>query len=227
MSLNSFSGGWSPIPLYRWTWIWQTQWDQKNWSVICKICLYIWWILDMHRTGTKHIVLHMFTCITQKNPRLHVTKTYLLTKGRLYQKSLCSTTQLTLACTLFGPRSCLWPLTTFCSLSHVRTKLYFLYEGLHWWGLKLIRVYPYTLFLAMFHLWCTYPLTLPMLRLLSSKEQRCKYFWKPSKPCHVGIHWIELAEYSQMSTHLPGFLSFFRFLTSFCIGQISHQQHKG
>ena len=22
---------------YRWTWIWQTQWDQENWSVICKI----------------------------------------------------------------------------------------------------------------------------------------------------------------------------------------------
>ena len=48
-------------------------------------------------------------------------------------------------------------------------------------------------------------LTLPMLRLLSSKEQGCKDFWKPSKPCQVGIHWIALAEYSQMSTHLPGF----------------------
>ena len=23
--------------LYRWTWIWRTQWDQENWSVICKI----------------------------------------------------------------------------------------------------------------------------------------------------------------------------------------------
>ena len=23
--------------LYRWTWIWQTQWDQENWSIICKI----------------------------------------------------------------------------------------------------------------------------------------------------------------------------------------------
>ena len=28
---------------------------------------------------------------------------------------------------------------------------------------------------------------------------------KPSKPCHDGIHWIALAEYSQMSTHLSGF----------------------
>ena len=29
-----------------------------------------------------------------------------------------------------------------------------------------------------------------MLRLLSSKEQGCKDFWKSSKPFHVGIHWI-------------------------------------
>ena len=38
-----------------------------------------------------------------------------------------------------------------------------------------------------------------------------KDFWKPFKPCHVGIHWIALAEYSQMSTHLPGFQLFFVF----------------
>ena len=30
-------------------------------------------------------------------------------------------------------------------------------------------------------------------------------FRKPSKPCLVGIHWIALDEYSQMSTHLAGF----------------------
>ena len=30
-----------------------------------------------------------------------------------------------------------------------------------------------------------------------------------------------------MSTHVPRFQSFFRFFASFCIGQISHQQHKG
>ena len=48
-------------------------------------------------------------------------------------------------------------------------------------------------------------LTFPMLRLLSSKAQRRKVIWKPSKPCHVGIQWIALAEYSQMSTHKPGF----------------------
>ena len=48
-----------------------------------------------------------------------------------------------------------------------------------------------------------------------------------SKPSHVGINWIALAEYSQMSTYVPGFHSFVRFFASFCIGQISHQQDKG
>ena len=38
---------------------------------------------------------------------------------------------------------------------------------------------------------------------------------------HFGIHWIVIAEYSQMSTHLPRFQSFSRFFASFCIGQIS------
>ena len=38
--------------------------------------------------------------------------------------------------------------------------------------------------------------------------------------------YIALAEYSQISTHLPGFQSFFKFFASLCIGQISHQQHK-
>ena len=40
-------------------------------------------------------------------------------------------------------------------------------------------------------------LTLSMQRLLnSSTAQGCKDFWEPSKPCHDGIHWIALAEYS-------------------------------
>ena len=30
-----------------------------------------------------------------------------------------------------------------------------------------------------------------------------------------------------MCTHVPGFQSFFRLFASFCIGQISYQQHKG
>ena len=41
---------------------------------------------------------------------------------------------------------------------------------------------------------------------------RMHIFWKKSyKTCNVGIHWIALTEYSQMSTHLPGFQSYFRF----------------
>ena len=65
-----------------------------------------------------------------------------------------------------------------------------------------------------------------MLRL-SSKADGCKDFWKPSKPCHVGIHGIALAEHSQVNTHEPGFQSFFRLSASFCIDQISGQPHKG
>ena len=71
------------------------------------------------------------------------------------------------------------------------------------------------------------PLTLPMLRLLSPRVQGCKDFYKQSKPCHIGFHWIALTEYSQMSTHFPGFQTFFSFFASFCIGQISHQQATG
>ena len=45
-----------------------------------------------------------------------------------------------------------------------------------------------------------------------------------SKPCYVGIHWKALAECSQLSTHVLGFLMIFQGFASFCIGQISHQQ---
>ena len=48
-------------------------------------------------------------------------------------------------------------------------------------------------------------LTLPMLKIFSSKTQECKVLEKPLKPCRVGIHLKALAEYSQMSTHLPRF----------------------
>ena len=67
----------------------------------------------------------------------------------------------------------------------------------------------------------TSTLTLPMPRPLSSKAQGCKDVRKPSKPCHVGIHWIALAEYSQMSTHLPGFQSFSSFLHHFVLARLS------
>ena len=70
-------------------------------------------------------------------------------------------------------------------------------------------------------------LTLPMFRLLSSKAQGHKDFWKPSKPCLVGIHMKALAEYSQMSAHLPGFQSLVKVFASLYIGQILHQQHMG
>ena len=58
--------------------------------------------------------------------------------------------------------------------------------------------------------------------LLSSKAHGRKDFWKPSKPYYVGIYWIALTDYSQMSTHVPGFQSFLRLFASFCIGLISH-----
>ena len=57
---------------YRWTWIW------KIGPSYAKSVIYIWRILDMHRTGTKNIVRHMrksvvqwsviskFTCIWNK-----------------------------------------------------------------------------------------------------------------------------------------------------------------
>ena len=47
-------------------------------------------------------------------------------------------------------------------------------------------------------------LTLPLLRLLSPKAQGRKVLRKPSKPCHVAIHWkalAELDEYLQWNIH--------------------------
>ena len=41
-------------------------------------------------------------------------------------------------------------------------------------------------------------ITLPMLRLISSKARGHNDFWKPSKPCHVGIHWKAHTEYCQL-----------------------------
>ena len=58
-----------------------------------------------------------------------------------------------------------------------------------------------------------------MLRLLSSKG--CKDFYKPTEPCCLGIHWIALTEFSQMSTHLPGFLLYFSFFASFCLAKLA------
>ena len=41
------------------------------------------------------------------------------------------------------------------------------------------------------------------------QAQGSKHFSKSSKPCHVGIHWIALAEYYLMSTMCQGFSNFF------------------
>ena len=64
-----------------------------------------------------------------------------------------------------------------------------------------------------------------MLRLLLSKAQGRKDFWKPFKPCHVDIHissWVLSDEYPCTTVS-----TFIRFFASLCIGQSSHQQHKG
>ena len=48
-------------------------------------------------------------------------------------------------------------------------------------------------------------LTLPLL-VLQPKHKDANILGNHLlNPCHVGIHWIALAEYSQMSTHVPGF----------------------
>ena len=57
------------------------------------------------------------------------------------------------------------------------------------------------------------------------QSTRTQDSWKTIET--LGIHLKALAEYSQMSTHLPGFQYFFVFFASFCIGQISYQQDKG
>ena len=60
-----------------------------------------------------------------------------------------------------------------------------------------------------------------MLRLLSPKAQGRKDFRKPSKPSHVSVQRVALAEDSQMSTHVPGFQSFFRFLHHFLLAKLA------
>ena len=91
-------------------------------------------------------------------------------------------------------------------------------------GMKGLKPYAHTCLSLKINIYVM-TLTLPMLRLISSKAQRDKDIWKPSKPCHFGIHWIALIEHSQMSTHVPGFQSYFRLFASFLNGQISHQLH--
>ena len=54
--------------------------------------------------------------------------------------------------------------------------------------------------------------------------------WKPSKPCHVGIHWRALCLWLSTLRWVPlcqGFSHFSGFLHHFVFVKISHQQHKG
>ena len=62
-----------------------------------------------------------------------------------------------------------------------------------------------------------------MLRSFSSNAQKCK---KKSEPSHVGIHKKALAEYYQMSTHVPGFQAFLSFFSSFDIDQGLRKDYK-
>ena len=58
--------------------------------------------------------------------------------------------------------------------------------------------------------------------------QGCKDFLKPSKPYHDSVHKIGLIEYSLHDEYQYVRVSvIFSVFASFCIGRISHQQHKG
>ena len=48
---------------------------------------------------------------------------------------------------------------------------------------------------------------------IQSAHKEAKISEKRLEPCHVGIHWIALAEYSQMSTMCQGY----GLLLGFCI----------
>ena len=58
-------------------------------------------------------------------------------------------------------------------------------------------------------IWGMRYLTLSVLRLLSSRAQGHVHFCEPSKPCHVGICWIALAEHSQMNARISAVFQFF------------------
>ena len=61
----------------------------------------------------------------------------------------------------------------------------------------------------------------------ATSVQGCKAFCKPPKPCRVGIHWIALSAYFQMSTHVQGFSHFTGLLYHFVMTEIRPQLHKG
>ena len=65
-------------------------------------------------------------------------------------------------------------------------------------------------------MYCIKLLTLSMLRQLCPKHKVAN-----CKPCDIGFHWIALTEYSQMSTHMPGFQLFSAFLCHFVLAKLA------
>ena len=59
------------------------------------------------------------------------------------------------------------------------------------------------------------------------QSTRAISFLKTILTLSTGIYWKAPVEYSHKSTNVPGSQSFIRFFASFCIGQLSNQQHKG
>ena len=77
-------------------------------------------------------------------------------------------------------------------------------------------------FLMQFNDWLSRSyVILTLLRLLLSKAQGRKAFRQPFKPCHVGIHWIALAECSQVSNMCQGFNHFSVFLHHFVLAKLA------
>ena len=68
-------------------------------------------------------------------------------------------------------------------------------------------------------------------RIVGPQHFQCwGYVWvfgTPFKPCHVGIHSTAQSEYSQMSTHVPGFQSFSGVLHYFVSAQLATSRIKG
>ena len=87
---------------YRWTWIWRTQWDQENWSVICKIrrihMTNTWYVSDWDQayrqsyakiccTVVCHIQVHLYIIfIYQYLVLMQISQ---LVKDRLELADLC------------------------------------------------------------------------------------------------------------------------------------------
>ena len=78
-------------------------------------------------------------------------------------------------------------------------------------------LWTFALFSNYFHKYMSgrwYLLTIPMLRLLSSKAQGCKDFWKPFKPSLRVLN-----KSYPMNTNITGFRWFSKILASLCFGE--------